>query len=708
MPKRLLKITNFDKGISLNASQRDPAEGYYPFAENADSAYRGAVRGVQQAVVASGSAAFQADMISTFTVGDAPVLIGCDSSASDALRLYDPKTAAVQTIGNVPFGQAQGLSSVHNGVIIRRGNSEAYFLTYINRTQFGRTLNGYYAERFRLFFNASEDGYAFVSGHPTLANSIGLTPSFSLITSGSYTIVYLNADGEEVSSETLNPASNVGSLVTYTSDPDVPTVFKKGASYAYAVSFMYDGYMEGPLYSKFYGSGYNSANSASQERYFCTRNLRDNALSMRIDLRIYESNTPNLPMQEFINARITGVNIYRAEASDQHGEPIEDFRFVRHISADDENWTNISTGNLRPDYMFTFDDDGYAGATYEENSGIPQTLERAYVDNFNLVTSVNEYLFVANVSSHHFFDATEGMIFRSVAGIPCGFNVLKDFIQLPEPIVALEEHESRLYAFSKSATYRINPSGMYVEGTQKGFGALSSGHVVSTPYGIVQGDEGGVYLNTGNQIIPIGDMILTGGYSSNVGYRDISEANREALEFTYDPRKNRLIILGRYNNTDVKGWMYDLSQQRWDFFAPSNVMQDTSISDSQVADGKLFVTDGVSLYELFTSNTRERLVLVTSDYTFNSDNGEFWLYEAIIRGQLHEDGEFIQYRFNQGAWTQVTPTGGNPDVTLSSSGDTHVIRFGNNPKVKSIQLLLGYFAELDSVHFRVRLPVTED
>jgi len=745
MPKRLLKITNFDKGILLNASERDPREGFYPFAENADSGLSGQVRAVSSSPDAANSTNFVADVLGTFLAQAKQQIIGQDYS-SGAIKLYSG--AAITDVGNTPnTTQVQQFIPIDGRLIATCGKvNSTKHISYIDRKVLNGTVDGYFIEDNKLnafnnveghIYHVEQGAYRQVStdtSNPTNLEKVAI----SFISSGTKVNRIISRDGTVTDS--VDTFSRVGKVYEYTDDETMLTVFKEGKSYAYAVSLIYDGYQESPLIRSYSEktSATRRGDGRSRVSYFNTIKLAQNALGIEVELFIaFPPTSYTNGLNDYPNGmshRVTGLNIYRAEASSLESTPEELFKFVKFFSFDDEKqtekWQSRAVADFRLSGRATetmpnieagggvksisFYDDGFAGATYESNSGIPETLEENGL-NYTQGVKVNEYLFVSGVGTNRFFDTTEGLIFRSVAGSPSSFNILNDFIQLPEPVTAIATFESRLYAYTESKTYRINPAGLYIESEFDGFGAISQNHVCATPYGICHADHSGIYLNTGSAITTISSSVHSGGYSSNVGYRDITEARRNSMQLAYDPREGRLCILGQYNSTKCKAWMYDFSRQRWDFYVPysgSLSVDNTTIKGSAIMDSNLYVSTGPKLVEMFSSNDSEPIVLVTYDYTFNSDNGEFWLYEAIIRGQIHSGdsarGESIFYRFDGGNWIEVTPSGGNTAVTLTSDGDTHVIRFVNNVKVQSVQLLLGYFETIDSVYFRVRLPNVEE
>lgn len=720
MPKRLLKITNFDRGILLNSSQRDAKEGFYPFAENADSSLLGAVRGVETSENAANSATFTPVKLGRIIADSKEQLLAQKNDTNKSLQIYDG--ASVQTIGQLGSSSDNATKIIPKdgrAIVACGKTSPAKFVSYINRKQLGTTINGYRVSGNNADPFLNEQGHCFhAQDNLTYEDSDTLTlPTRPLISLLSSTTRYIQRVGNNLTeiptSGDFSSSKSASLEIEYVEDENdtTPLVFQKGKAYAYAVSIIYDGYQESPLMRTFTQITGGRRNSGTvREKYFATNSLARNAYGIKTQLTV----APTAAMNE----RITGFNIYRAALSSEDSTPEELFRFVRHISADDTNeaeeWEDGVFGDAfygaaasRPTpKKITFYDDGFAGSTFEENSGIPETLEQASL-NFTDAVEVNEYMFVSGVGPNKYFDSTDGLIFRSVSGSPSTFNLLSEFIQLPEPVIAMLSHESRLYAFSESRTYRINPSGLYIEATLNGFGALSSSHVISTPYGIVQADNSNVYLNNGNNVQPIGDTILTGGYSSHVGYRDITQVNRLALKLGYDPRKGRLVICGRYNGNSIKMWLFDFQNKRWDFSVPTNTdLQNTTIADLEHIGGWLYLVNASGkLIQLFNGSSRERIVLVSYDYTLNSDKGEFWIYKAIIRGQLHSDGNYIQYRFNQGTWIEATK---DANSVFSSSGNTHTIKFTGNPKVQSIQFLLGYMQDLDSIHLQFRLPVTDE
>lgn len=328
-------------------------------------------------------------------------------------------------------------------------------------------------------------------------------------------------------------------------------------------------------------------------------------------------------------------------------------------------------------YYIMLRDEGEEGASYEDNTGISDTLETTHL-RYKIGTTYGGYLFVSGCNKDGIQDA-EKYIFRSKPRTYSIIDWSQDFTILPEEPTALIGFNGRLYAFGTATMYRINPITIDVEDDYAGVGALNENMVVATNYGMFHADDNNIYYNDGTVSKPIGDPILTLQDESGLGWQEINKTDSSGEHYAsmaFDPANKRLLLFVESSGSDTICWAYDVMRERWDLYTDFDMPSDTAVGPN----GTMYATtgnttDGFELKTLFTDSTRKNWKIRTKDFDLGSDSGDFYGYDL----QGYGEGDFtIKYAKDGGSMNDegTTTTDGLRKTTVASA----------DKKMKSIQL----------------------
>jgi hypothetical protein len=361
--------------------------------------------------------------------------------------------------------------------------------------------------------------------------------------------------------------------------------FTAEKNYFYKISYVYDGYQESPLSSDF----------------MITQGGTSTQVSVSVDL----FNTAS------ISKRITGINLYMAEGDANSSDPTGFYRIVKAIDINDQ-WVQVSDDATSPDWgvkkSHQFMHNGTSQGSYESRTGISEALDN-FTPKYKLSTILNNQLFVTKCSHPEIEDANL-YIFKSRPYNYDQFNWVFDFMVLPDIPTAIKGFNGRLYAFTKSKIYRIEPNGMYIEDVFDGAGCLSSKSVIVTDYGMFFADNNNIYFHDGRSPKPIAGPIITqpevtSPASTGDPYpialytawqlrpspqRDVVlgfDNKRRALLVFFDIQYN--LGLGDVNYNYC--WAYSIDSNRWDLWDSEAVTSYVSGTS-----GENFISNGTNLF----------------------------------------------------------------------------------------------------------------
>ena len=328
----------------------------------------------------------------------------------------------------------------------------------------------------------------------------------------------------------------------------------------YAYSLVYDGHQESPL-SESYGSSVDT----------------NSGWSVQVDGDCLQV-TITVPNIQAISRRVSHINVYRSKNSQDEPYAKAFFQLFKQVSLEDNKWIQDAT---YPDkYTLTVLDEGKTGETYETRTGVSELLDNTMV-HYEISCQGEGYFFVSR-AWHESAKENTNYIFRSKPGKFSVFDWSTDYVELPEYPTALSYYNGKLFAFSKSTTFIINPRNLVIEETILQCGAESKHSVVSSDYGLFWADSESIWLYQGSKITNVGLPIEQGGTSS---YRQRDRTQQVSVEFDsltkcfclfLKPKSEVNNITGddstvnetQFYETSYKAavWAYHIEKRRWDYW----------------------------------------------------------------------------------------------------------------------------------------------
>lgn len=373
--------------------------------------------------------------------------------------------------------------------------------------------------------------------------------------------------------------------------------------YFYRFSIVYDGFQESPL-----GASYS---------------VRSTGKKVQFKLILTTDNFPK---------RATAIRMYRGTSVSTSNKELGGYyHFIKEVDLTSypvDNLANYPDGasgtNLggEADYTesreVTIIDTGPSGATYETMSGLFEDMTDSNVK-YKLSAKLNDHLFIANCD-HHSQSNAQNMIYKSIAYKPSLINWALDFLKLPEAPTAIQAFNGRIYVFSKSKTYRIEPNGLYLEDVYEGAGCLGPEAVITTDYGMFYCDENNIYMHDGQTSRAIGDQILHSD-TSGKGYLDDLVAAYCKIGFL--SKKKTIVVF----HDQALAYAYHIPSNSWNAW--------TTVELSSVCQGKnseLLATYNSNnyLYDMFSNATRSTFDWTSSKIGARHKTQKKKWYEAIV------------------------------------------------------------------------------
>ena len=297
--------------------------------------------------------------------------------------------------------------------------------------------------------------------------------------------------------------------------------FTNNNSFQWATSYEYDGYQEGPIHL---GSVTKNAT-----------NTKDWAVSLT--LNNLDADGKHLST----NKRISAVNLYRRERPTS--SPDDDyslFRLVERLPLDN-SWTYETSAGWLPYRKKTVYDKYVVGATYDTNAGLSQEIKNSNA-NYAVSCKLFNHHFVANCY-HNQVGHYPTYLWKSLPLKFDMFDAALDFLALPDIPTALAAFAGRIYAFSETTTWKVDPSQLVIEDEFLGIGCTSQQSFCVTEYGMLFANKQNIYLHDGQKPIPLGYPIMHSEYKDEYGYQEmvmdasitstgIAAANSGASDYT--------------------------------------------------------------------------------------------------------------------------------------------------------------------------------
>ena len=238
--------------------------------------------------------------------------------------------------------------------------------------------------------------------------------------------------------------------------------------------------------------------------------------------------------------------------------------------------------------------------TYSDNSGISESLTRNAVLYWKLSTQGNGYHFIGKPKQTLISDDVERYIFKSKNFRYSMFDWTSDFLVMPEPVTALKFHDGKLWAFSLSKTYRINPDGMYIEDVYDDAGCQGQRAVHTNEFGMFFGNTENAWMYQNGQFYRIGDAIRQSDISTRKSWKTFLFTTLADLIVTSDAKKGYILFINERTDTTAKlfAWGYHPIKKRWDAFSFSGYATSANAGVFKGKDGEVYLSDGTKTYKL--------------------------------------------------------------------------------------------------------------
>ena len=444
----------------------------------------------------------------------------------------------------------------------------------------------------------------------------------------------------------------------------------------YGFSVVYDEYQESPLY---YDRTGNNVLQHSKVEGNTSGNAPGKSISVQVTVDTSDAK---------FTKRITAIRIYRG-FSPSGFLATGFYRLVKEIDlSPSTGWT--TNGNNK---IYTFVDTNESlGASYDNNTGIPQTLESVRLD-YILSTKLDNCKFAAHCYQPEIgLNESKTYIFKSKPYRLNTFDWTNDYVRIDFIPTAIIGYLGKLYVFGENTMLKINPSTLVIEDEFEGVGCLNQNCLYVTEYGLAIASDKNIYLHNGNTPAPIGDVINEG---SNYSWQN--RLSTYSPFILYEPKRNSLLF---FFQTDlVQGdeqwaWVYNISQTRWDLYNFGNTVFKGGYNNR---DGDVVVADANSLEKLLSSNTQKPFVWESGDMNMGSDSQRKIFFKIYVFGTGTID---VQYSVDKAALTSAQSvdtsvlTNEANGITLtpgaSRKGKTIKVRVAgtNGEKVDSIVVVM--------------------
>lgn len=352
-------------------------------------------------------------------------------------------------------------------------------------------------------------------------------------TRGRIAVASYDNDGFGFAASTYLKTSEMNIYCTSLVEPPGDGPFTNARKAYYKASYIYDGYQESPMMSE--PVIFNTtAGQSVQLRMLCYKNM---------------------------SARVTGINIYRAESDQAASAPQGYYRQVVSIDLTSIlGWAKTiyeaaAWGNY---YEYTYTDIGSYGVSYEANTEISEDITDTNV-NYKLQCLYAGYHFVANCYSSYYDDATH-ILFRSKLNAPDMFDISTDYLKLPVIPTAMAAYGGYVWVFDKSHIYRINPQNMVIEDVTSGAGCIGYRAVTVTEEGMFFADERTIWMYNGQNLADIGFPIQTAYDSSWMSHQARIAAGNQVQILAW-PQKHMVVVF--YWGTNLLYYGYSTRMKSW-------------------------------------------------------------------------------------------------------------------------------------------------
>lgn len=333
----------------------------------------------------------------------------------------------------------------------------------------------------------------------------------------------------------------------------------------------------------------------------------------------------------------------------------------------------LSSGSVGTTYSKEFKWTGGKSETYRNRTGLAPTADQPPI-NYSVTAAHGNRHFVTGAQVEG--DDYGSYIFRSKALRFSQFPWAQDYVNLETEVHTLVSFNNRLWGFSKSAAYRIDPNTLTVEREYEGKGALARAAVTRSPLGLFWASKDNLYLHDGRAIRDVGDPIQAGEFQEVWGNLQAG-ADHPAMTW-YDPTNDALVVAFDNSATGQNEmWMFHLPDQQWaDAIPGPRWMHLVSPSATGTLARSFVGSDGVSYFSMggalysFATGSKRPWEWVSKKITADTPSAVKVFYHADVKG----DQVTVEYKEDEEAsWNTAsldTSANGRHRFVVNSYGGT--------------------------------------
>jgi hypothetical protein len=428
----------------------------------------------------------------------------------------------------------------------------------------------------------------------------------------------------------------------------------KGRTYVYRLAYIYDGFQIGPMAPLVF-----------------TVDMTFDYGKIVIQPAVTASQVPY---------RATDIAIFRAEnvgprTSTSQGITSA-YNYVGKVSLNTDAWSD-DTGGVWS-LSTPFEDVGQNGGTYEDLTGIPETIALPTVT-YKYGAVVNSRFCVIQCTRSEYSDANF-MMFVSRPLNYDTFNYLDDFVRLPFYPVAVMGFRNRCFVFGATSMAIVNLEGMIIEEMIEGIGCKGQASVFATEFGLFWMDANGIYMHDGQQAHQIGAAILP-------SLKTWLASGTFTAQFH---AKWKSVLFMKHGTTSVTCYAFNLVRKRWDYLTLS-----TGVTCSPVS---IHGAAGV--------------VIIPYKGAASSD----WALNVGADSQRYPTWVWISKKFHMGLPSQhkflnnisIREPSGDTTLTWSLDGAAFVNTLTQDTQAHTVQVkIVGIdtYSVVDSLAIRYRMPI---
>lgn len=444
--------------------------------------------------------------------------------------------------------------------------------------------------------------YSFVQGSSNigngvqpLLNNVGALVSTGL-TSGNVTFSAYSGSTQSLTAVVATPlSSDINSVAINVALVGSAKTFIETNTYFYRVAFVYDGIQEGPLSQVVTrvvpGAGFNYA-----------------ACLVQIVLLN--------PLSSTSNQRISGINLYRAEATTTNASvPDGQYRIItpwnQTVAHGSVSWSGLPINGYMN--INILDDNISGGATYDDRTGISETSTPLTAFTWKLGIISGGSLYVANCV-HSLLPEAERYVFRSKAGRLDMFDWMSEYLIMQFVPTALMEWNGRVYVFGPNEFLSINTSGFFIDQKFAEYGVPSQDSVLELPEGLYFANANGCYFFNGQQIVNISLPIITKGTTTlGRSWKDMSHSTFIPI-VTWFGKQEAVVFTTAHSTDGSVAFVYYPQSKRWDYWMLESATTASEVFVFGSPTGNVYYDDDTAVAHLAGSGSRKAWEWISKDF----------------------------------------------------------------------------------------------